>query len=369
MGGELVFSEWSGGILAAVLFAGLTLDLIRRRRCRKWAETLRISASEVSLLRQRKKRPAWVRSLPPDLDVSGGGSLFDALYAHFETRPEGLVPSALGLAISARPADSKNGILAVDRPPTPSDEDRIKSLLNAPTDASVAPPSDAFTQNLVMNLVNVLRGRKKLKQGIEHAVLDSLTPGGGFAGAKIGGAVGLALAPFVVGMATVFVPASVAAGAWLGAWTGKQMGSRFKARQYYSVLKRLRVVSRDFQRWFIERFPEFLRELDAEYEKAIEAARVRGRAHQSRFFRFWLPDLQTVFFRRSLAQLRQDRAADRKHFKSVFATVRRQDPLEFAAVLERMNAKTLEKHPEFTGFRRDYRTALHDFRELKKNSI
>lgn len=366
MGGDMIFTEWGGAILAGFLVVVLGLDFLRRRRCRRWAEVLRQSASEVELQRSRKKRAAWIRHLPKDLDLSQGGSLFDALYAHFQTRPDGLIPAALGLAISSSPETSGGVTLVSEFAPVVTDEERIKSLMNAPTDSAVAPPSDAFMQNMVLNLVNVVRGRKKLKQGLEHAVFDSLAPGGGFAGAKIGGALGLALAPFVVGMATVFVPATVAAGAWLGAWTGKQMGSRFKARRFYSVLKRLRVVSRDFQRWFVERFPDFLRELDAEYEIAIEAARARGAAHQSRFFRFWMPDLLTVFFRRSLAQLRQDRAADRKRFKSVFATIKRQDPLEFAAILERMNAKTLEKHPEFTGYRRDYRAALHEYRELKK---
>lgn len=355
--------EAAAAALVGVLLGGL--PYWRWRRIRTARARLELPAAEVESLRARKRgKPSWVRSLPENLDLDIDGSLFEALYDHFGVHPNGTTSAVLALPL-AETSRSISPVNAAPEAAPESEEERIKGLLSSPTDPAVAPPSEAFTQNFVLNLVNVLRGRKPLKQGLEHAVLDSIAPGAGFAGAKLGGAVGLALAPWTVGLSTVFVPATVAAGAWLGAWAGKRVGTRMKARRYFSVLKRLRALSREFQRWFVERLPEFLGELDRAYEDADRLARERGKSGRNRFARTLAPDLLTVFHHQSRARLREERAADRKRFKRLIAVARAQDPVDFAYTLDHSGADALEECPEFTRFRRDYRAIVGEFRELE----
>jgi hypothetical protein len=351
-------------LLVLLVFA---IAYFRLRRVRRWEKILTEPASEIAEILARKKgRPRWVKRLPENLKL-GKGTFFEALYAHFDARPEIPISGEFDSALSESKTGNRLSTLEIHAPM--NDEDRIKSLLAAPSDPGIGMPSEALAQNLVLHLVNVLKGKQKLTQGLEHAVWDSLAPGGGFAGAKLGGAIGLAVAPFMVGIASVFTPVTVIAGAWLGAWTGKRVGARFKARRYLAVFKRLRKISREFQKWFVHRFPTFLEELDRDYARAIDVSRKRYRESQGRMRRLFYPNLLTVFCKLEEERLRRDHADDRKQMKRLLAIVRAQDPIDFASVLPNLNPTLMKDYPEFKTHRDEYVTAMKEFEEIRTKEL
>lgn len=357
MDGDSIYYEVGAGLLLALFVVGVAY--LRLRRVRRWEKLLALPASEIEEIRAQKKGgPRWVRLLPEDLEL-GKESLFESLYLHFDARPEIPIPGNLSSALSDPRTESKSDRPLLHAPM--NDEERIKSLINAPTDPAIGLPSEALAQNLVLHLLNVLKGKQKLKQGLEHAVWDSLAPGGGFAGAKLGGALGLAIAPFMVGVASVFTPLSVIAGAWVGAWTGKRVGARFKARHYLAAFKRLRKVSREFKKWFVHRFPDFLEELDRAYERAIENSKKRFRESQSPVLRLFHPNLMVVFSTKEGERLRTDRAVDRKQMKRLLALVRAQDPIDFASVIPSLSPSLMEDYPEYKALYEEYLVAMREF--------
>jgi hypothetical protein len=363
---ELVpFSDVAYAIFAAVLLVAIVAT-VRSRRLRKWKMLLEGPASDVAVLRAKRRKPSWVKSLPPRLHLDSKHPLFEALYSHYRTEPEEFAPQAIQLALRAiAQAEAKKINEGAPRIGGKiSDEEKIGSLMSAPTDFETAVPADAFAQNLVLNLVNVLKGRKKLTLGLEHALWDTLGAGGGFAGAKIGGALGVAVAPLVIGASTAFLPVWVLVGAWLGSLAGKKVGSRFKARRYFSAAKKLRKTSRAFKRWFLDQFPAFLAELDREFGKAAENAGALRRDHRSRWLRFFWPDLMSTFFEMSLVRLKADAAAERRRFLEMRAEVRALDPIRFASILERLDPKSARAYPELVEYHRAYREALDELREV-----
>jgi hypothetical protein len=358
--------------LAALGAMALAILRLRARRCRKWELILEEPASSVAFLKrtQRKGRPPWIMDLPDGLELDSEEPLFEVLYAHFRTHPATFRSQVLSLAIArvdgrGEGKDAKNALPEAAAGETVSTEEKIKTLLGAKADPADLVPTDALTENVVLNLVNVLKGKKKLSLGLEHALLDSLGAAGGIAGSKVGGAVGLASASLLAGVSLPLVPAFAFAGALLGALAGKRAGAWFKGWRYFAALRQMQRASRRFKKWFLDQFPEFIEARDKDFETAIAQTQECYRRRQSRFMRFWYPDLLSAFFRMSLHRLDHDREAERKRLERLRATVRSLDPLEFAAVLGGLDEKSASSHPQLLEHYEAYRAALQALRNVR----
>ena len=163
----------------------------------------------------------------------------------------------------------------------------------------------------------MVKGKKKLKAGVEHAVLDSLGPGGGLAGAKLGGALGLFAAPFLAEFAVYALPVLMVVGAWVGSHAGRKVGARVRARRVFQALRKVHRAAKTLKRTFLAAFPKLLREIESAHE--AQAALVRSALKKNRnfFMRFFFPNLMTTFFLVGLLRLQTDRAEELKLWKLV----------------------------------------------------
>jgi hypothetical protein len=362
-------SELALAIPVLPLLAALAW-FVRARRVRKWKSILEAPAFETLVHLSKRRKPGWVKPLPSGLKYDVKTPLFEVLYAHFRKGAENANRPALRLAeaavdASTKPSETGEKLGSADRI---SAEEKIGTLMNAPTDCAAPIPADALAQNVVLNLVNVLKGKKKLSLGLEHALWDTLGAGGGFAGAKMGGALGVTVGPLLV-VSSSFLPAWILVGAWLGSLAGKKVGTRFKARRYYSAIKRLRKTSRDFKRWFLAEFPEFLDEIDRDFDRVAsllaEARRKAGRS----FFHYWRPNIMIAFCDLARARLKADHANDRRRFVRLRAQLRALDPIRFASVLEQLDTKSLRAYPELVDHLENYRAAIHEIQEVREGEV
>lgn len=369
-----VFQGYSDSVIgwfsaAGLLAAGAGLWFCGRLRAAKWRRILGEPASNVMDLREKRKgRPGWVKTIPKDAKIKGDRPLFESLYRHVRAETRLRLPRALGLAMDIEERDVTAPETAAPAKVPLTDEDKIGPLLNAKLDPAVAVPTEAIAQSLVVNLVNVLKGKKKLSVGLEHAVWDSLGAGGGFAGAKLGGLFGMALAPMTVGISATLTPVWILLGAWFGSIAGKKAGNHFRSRRYFAAARRLRRAALDFRRWFLRSFPEFFSELDREFSEANERIRERSRQEQSTFVRFFYPSFMTVFYRECRARLSRDRLEERKRFVRIRAYVKHLDPVAFASLLVDIDDASVKEYPEIAVYRAAYVGALTEMREIENQA-
>jgi hypothetical protein len=366
---SLPFSEFALAIPVLPLLGALVW-YARARKTRRWKAILNAPAFETLVHLSKRRKPAWVKPLPTGLKYDVKTPLFEVLYAHFRKGAENTNRPALRLAeaavtASTKPNETTEKLSTNERV---SAEDKLGTLMSTPADYAAPLPADALAQNVVLNLVNVLKGKKKLSLGLEHALWDTLGAGGGFAGAKMGGALGVSLGPLLIASSS-FLPAWILVGAWLGSLAGKKVGTRFKARRYFSAIKRLRKTSRDFKRWFLAEFPEFIEEIDRDFERVsgilAEARRKEGRP----FFRYWRPNIMTTFCDLARVRLKSDHASERKRFVHLRSQLRSLDPIRFASVLEQLDSKSVRAYPELVDHLENYRAAIHEIEEIRDGEV
>jgi hypothetical protein len=364
-----ITQEMTAALIAAGVAAltGLLLRL-RARRIAKWVLILEEPASSVALLSARPKRaPKWLREIPQDLNLRTEAPLFEALYLHHRNHPSQLGSPVLKLALLSQGAAPDRELLSAPQQEQArfSDEDKIKTLMGAKPDPAGLVPTEALAENVVLNLVNVLKGKKKLTVGLEHALLDSLGAAGGLAGSKVGGALGIASAAVLTGLSVPLVPVLVLLGALIGSLVGKRAGGWLKGWRGFSAVRKMQLASRNFKKWFLDQFPEFLAVREQEFREAIARTRELQRRHQNRFSRFWLPDLTTVFLRLSLVRLEHDCLAEKQRLERLRGSIRALDPLEFSAVLTNLDEASARSHPQLFEHYQAYQAALAALRDAR----
>ena len=272
-------------VLLAFLTAVLSAACLKILRTRKWRNIL------AEPVRPAARARRWARKLPPDLKLDSGQALFEVLYLRFRALHDPPAPDVLKLAIEGRPdASLSSSDLSYSKSSHQlTDDEKVATLVSVKANSGSLVPVDTFAHHALLNLLNVLKGKKKLKTGLEHAVLDSLGPSSGIAGAKLGGAIGLAMTPVTAGISVVLIPIWAVFGAWLCALAGKKVGSRFKCRRYYSAERKLKKVSRDFQKWFLANFPGFLAERERCFIAAMSLTQDLRRSYQNPITRFLFP--------------------------------------------------------------------------------
>jgi hypothetical protein len=343
----------AGLLLVALVYA-------RVYRVKKWKRILAEPASSFLL-----KSPRWLKQLPPGVRLNSEGPLFEALYECLMAEPQGFASSALARSAAFLEKNENHSPGSLDPVERISEEEKIKSLMGAKVapESKAGLPVDTLAENLVVNFVHILQGKKKFKVGVEHALLDSLSAGGGIAGAKLGGISGLALAPLVTGHAAMALPALLILGAWLGALIGKKLGSRVKARHKISAFKKLRNISIEFKKAFINHFPALRSELDQRFrDQLIFMARL-SRARQGILLRLIFPSMMTVFFGLSRKRLKMEWQQERADLKKMGRKLKAMPPLEFAQTLRDLGSPEMgEEHVEIALLRQELDAA---FKELE----
>ena len=348
-------SSWLAGMSTLVLLSA-ALIAIRSRRLRRWNKMLATRAS--ALVAQEG---SWKSKLPRGIQLDSELPLFEVLYGGHQAKPRLSASSDLkGTLLKAEPA-AKFGLSS-----SPSDEDTISHLISLRGYQQVGfLPIDAVASSLLGNLTSVLKGKKKLVTGMEHAVLESLGAGGGFAGAKIGNILGLGLIPLAASAGPLVLPLSMLAGAWLGSVAGRKIGDRVKARQLHSAMKKLRSASKNLKRSFLERFPELMDELDRDY--ALRIGHVLGlrRWNERRLRRMFFPGIMTAFYSGAVRRLRADWDEDRKQWQSIRKKVRFIRPLEFAYVLYGLGEESFLSDSTLLASYQQYEAAVSEVREAQ----
>jgi hypothetical protein len=362
-----------GWFLAAL---SISLFVLRSRRIRRLKKTLSEPAFEYGKKVEGKRRKL---KIPKGTQLNSKLPLEEVLYEDFRVKPKTFLPESLAeiLPEENTPHPEKLASLGISPPkPAPiSDEQKINQLVGLqayPSDPNYM-PVEALATSFLVNLLQVVKGKKQLSIGVEHAVLDSLGAGGGFAGAKLGGVVGLGLAPFVATVAPIALPAFMLAGAWIGARAGKKLGDRMKARKLYSALKQLRKVSNAFRKYFLKQFPVLMKQLDREFESKIAFTRELYVKRQGRLRRFFFPDLLTVFLGTCQQRIKIDWDLKRKEWKQIKAQVRVMTPVEFVALFDVEGDQNAEKmlvpFPELLAQYRSYQQALKEVQEVSKEMV
>jgi hypothetical protein len=377
MGSAPLTELWASGdrsslALLALVSALAVLALVLRirvRRVRKWQLILEEPSSSVAFLTTGLKNPPkWIRDLPKGLKLDTEVPLFEILYQYDRSQATSFNPHVLSLTL-AHLESPKGTDPALPKPTLAgplSQEDKIRALIGARADAPGLLPTDALAENVVLNLVTVLKGKKRLTVGLEHALLDSLGAAGGIAGSKVGGAVGLASATLLTGVSLPLVPVLAVLGAWLGSMAGKRAGSWFKDWRHFSALKQLRLASRSFKKWFLAQFPQFLAARDEDFRAAIQQTRDQARRHQGLLLRFLFPSLMTSYFKASLARLEHDRRAERRRLRRLHDLIRSLDSTEFATILGTLDESSAAAHPQLLEHYRAYRSAHEALQSSRK---
>jgi hypothetical protein len=321
---EVSLAAWLSGLLGAACLLGAAALAVRERRWRVWRLALGRPARDFA----GRLRP---EALPEGVSLQSDLPLFEVLHEAFRMQPGLFTPARVERALT------RVGDLGVPRlldRSRVSDEERVNQLVDLRNYGSNPDylPFDAVASGVIRNAWSVFRRRKPLRAGVEHSVLDTLTPGGGMAGAKLGGVVGAWLAPALGAVPFGLLPAFLLAGAWMGSLAGRQAGERLKARRLYAALRDVNVAARAFRRAFLRRFPELLRRLERDYEERIALARRLARKSGVLLRLVW-PDLMTVFFALSREQLRQDCREASAAWQDLRRRIRSAPPLGLAELL------------------------------------
>jgi hypothetical protein len=348
-----------------------SLFIYRSRRIRKLKKILSEPAEEYGKKVAGKRRKLRI---PKGTELTSKLPLAEVLYEDYRVKPKAFLPENVAEILpemeSSGPRKLKEmGILAPKTEPV-TDEQKINQLVGLqayPSDPNYM-PVEALATSFLVNLLQVVKGKKQLSIGVEHAVLDSLGAGGGFAGAKLGGVVGLGLAPFVATVAPIALPAFMLAGAWIGARAGKKLGDRVKARKLYSALRQLRKVSNGFRKYFLKQFPVLMKQLDREFESKIAFTRELYLKRQGRVRRFFFPDLLTVFLGTCQKRIKIDWDLKRKEWKQIKAQVRVMTPVEFVALFDQEGEQMLEPFPELLEQYHSYQQALKEVQEVSRET-
>ena len=253
---------------------------------------------------------------------------------------------------------------------TSTDEERVNhwvSLRSYPGNPDTV-PYDAFASNLLRNLIGVLRGRKKLKIGVEHAVVDSMGAGAGMAGAKMASLVGVATAPLWAGFPPFSLPVFILLGAWSGSLVGRKVGHWIKARKVHGALRRLNRSSVELKAGFLRQLPHWLEEMDAEYQERQTLARTLHRKQQGFLLRTLFPDLMCIFFKDCVILLKSERQACRREWKALRRRIQRSEPREVARLLEEMHAAAIQPDSELHHLREAHVLALKELEETRKQA-
>jgi len=292
------------------------------------------------------------------------------LYVNFRSKPKLFDPSAVDAALAGM--KSTDILRKMEPDEKLSDEDHIKNLLGLRSYAHEPEmPTETVMTNIAVNIVNVLRGKKKLVVGVEHAILDSLRAGGGFAGAKLGGISGLLLTPILLHytkFGTYTVPALMFVGAWSGSFFGKKLGGRVKERHAHAARKKLKRVSHHFRKCFLAKFPGLLKKVDFEFKVNVAYTLKLRRRSQSVLTRYFFPRIMLVFYTECVGQMKKDWEADRERWKQINRKVRSMDPMHVSGVLHGLRGEGLVSHPELLDHSRAYDQAVQDLEEAKKKS-
>lgn len=365
--------EYDLMILAASVSFALSLTalifLIRSRRIQRWKVILSQPGSQAAA-----ETAEWRKLLPADISLASEAPLFNILFEAFRSRPNLFLPAGLSKALAeAKPLPAQIG--AEFKLAIASDEE-LYQLFGMRTYQQNPDyiPVDALTSNLIRNLLSVLTGKKKLRVGLEHALLDSLGAGGGFAGAKLGSLVGLVVAPLITPLITplaswaaaVIIPTFVLIGAWLGSLAARQLAAKARFRKIHAELKRLRAAAKTFRSTFLLRFPELMKSLEDDYRARIHATHEMRRKRQNPLSRYFYPDLLTIFFNETVARLTAECTDEINRWKSIRWKVRFTSPLEFVPILHKLTDGRFLGDDELQKYYLEYAAALKSLEEAKK---
>lgn len=336
-------------VVAALALGALTL-LLALARAARIRKSRRIIASPA-------REAKGVRSLPEDLKLDTDAPLFDVLYANFRLKPK--------LHVARSPKTGEPSLLPELERDT--DDDQANRLIDLghyhQTPGYL--PTDTVAASVLKNLVPVVKGKKSLKRGVEHAVLDSLGPGGGLAGAKAGEALGLAAAPFLAGLAVYALPALMVAGAWAGSLAGRKVGARVKARRVFAAMRKAHAAAKDFKRKFVGSFPSLMRQLEREHDARATSTRRFYRVRQGWLARALFPDLMSVFLKECLHRLEHDRREELRAWRQVLKEARRLRPADFVVTMAQLSGGRFFEDPALLQRYEAVRSAMRELEDAK----
>ncbi len=357
--------DWPFAVLALASLIVATLAL-RMGRTRTVRTLLRLPAHSEQFTSKRGRA-----SLPPNLDLASNAPLFNVLHDAFRKRPQ------LFLHTNLHDSLDKVGSLEAPRlePATTAatsatDEERINhwmSLRSYPGNPD-AVPYDAFASSLLRNFIGVLKGQKKLKIGVEHAVVDSMGVGAGMAGAKMASLASVATAPLWAGFPPFALPAFILLGAWSGSLVGRKIGHWIKARRLHGALRKLNRSTLELKAGFLRQLPHWLEEMDAEYQERQLLARTLQRKQQGLLLRTLFPNLMSVFFKDCVTRLKSERRSCRRDWKALRRRIQRSEPREVASLLEEMHDSAIEPESELHRLREAHALALKELEETREQA-
>jgi hypothetical protein len=354
--------------------------------CALWFRSYRIRMG--ARVRRARAENSMERklSLPPGVRLNSKKPLFEVLYENLNADPKLFAShndlheslfAKVGEVLQESRANAKAMSQEVASLPSASlpaltEEEQIGQLVSVQINPA-ALPMEALATRFLVHFMSVLKGKKNIADGVQHAVLDSLTPGGGFAGAKLGSVVGLSvvplLGPVVAGVATFALPVFMLAGAYLGSMAGKKIGDRVKARKVYAAIRKLTLASKEFRKSFLIQFPLLMKQLDEEYETRIKFTHLLLRNAQMALIRFFVPNLMTVFLNQALIRLVEDWDGNRKEWKLIKKKVRVMPPLEVAHVLYTLTERAFMPFPKLHEQYQAYDNAVRELREAQAITV
>ena len=158
------------------------------------------------------------------------------------------------------------------------------------------------------NAKRVYAGHKEVSTALEHIVYDTAAVGfGGWAGAEVGLALGLSLAPVTGGMSAIVVPAATTLlGTLVGVLSGKGMVEWFKQRHVRSAIERVKSAAAELHQCFLEGFETLLGNATGFYDKRVFEARRLYRQNEGFLKRTFFPSISSKFYRLTIVRLKKD---------------------------------------------------------------
>ena len=165
------------------------------------------------------------------------------------------------------------------------------------------------------NTRNAFAGRKSAVDALAHTVVDTASVGmGGFAGAKLGLLVGLALAPATGGLSAVIATAGCTlAGSVGGVLAGRSVGSWFKSRHLRELLRVLEADAVHLRNAFERCVDDIIATFRRARNQQIEIYRASQKRLQNWVARAVAPSTMTTFYSMACSHTKAE-FAEWRHF-------------------------------------------------------
>jgi hypothetical protein len=172
----------------------------------------------------------------------------------------------------------------------------------------------------VKNTKGIIEGRKDVKTAIEHTASDVAAVGiGGWAGAKIGLAIGLSLAPLTGGLSAVILPLIGSIG---GIFTGKGIAKWWKERHLRDAKSNLEYALKDFKQAFIKNYDNIVSTIKAKYNNNKNRSIYAFKNSQNFIGRLLFPKIITKFYKLAAKRFQKELEEVLKMYKELINKIK-----------------------------------------------